>query len=73
MTSFFLKFWLSVIFIDVIQVAYVMSTRKPADWLMVRDFITYGIVSVVASVAFLRVVWRDYSMRRAKVEDASDQ
>ena len=50
-----------------------MSTRKPSEWLMVRDFITYGIVSVAAAVAFLRVVWKDYNMRRTKVEDASDE
>ena len=65
---------LSVTYIGVIQMTYVNAARWPeARWDLAANFILGGGITVAAAAAFLRVVWRDYNVRRGKTEDDSDE
>ena len=43
-----------------IQMAFVVFAMRPTEWDMAFDCITYGLIAVGATMAFLRLVWRDY-------------
>ena len=59
--------------IIVIQMAYVMADSWPARYDLAVYFIMGGGIAMATAAAFLRVVWRDCNVRRAKEEDESDE